>query len=54
MITGGLRKENLVYPTLLDNVTQEMDIAWKEPFAPILPIIRVKDVDEAIGDCQQV
>jgi glyceraldehyde-3-phosphate dehydrogenase (NADP+) len=49
LITGGLRKENLVYPTLLDNVTQEMDIAWKEPFAPILPIIRVKDVDEAIA-----
>ncbi len=25
-----------------------MRLAWEEPFAPILPIIRVKDVDEAI------
>lgn len=25
-----------------------MDIAWEEPFGPVLPIIRVKDLDEAI------
>ena len=48
LITGNQRKDNLIYPTLLDNVTVEMDIAWKEPFSPILPIIRVKDIDKAI------
>ena len=25
-----------------------MDLAWEEPFGPVLPIIRVKDKDEAI------
>ncbi len=25
-----------------------MRLAWEEPFAPILPIIRVKNIDEAI------
>ena len=49
LITGNIRKGNLIYPTLLDNVTEEMKIAWVEPFAPILPIIRVRDVDEAIA-----
>ena len=23
-------------------------MAWKEPFAPILPVIRVKDIDQAV------
>ena len=25
-----------------------MRLAWEEPFGPVLPIIRVKDKDEAI------
>ena len=25
-----------------------MDLAWEEPFGPVLPVIRVKDKDEAI------
>jgi len=45
---GGRREKNLVYPTLLDHVTVDMDLAWKEPFGPVLPIIRVPSVDEAI------
>ena len=35
-------------PTLFDNVTTDMRIAWEEPFGPVLPIIRVKSADEAI------
>lgn len=48
LISGGMRVENLVYPTLFDYVTTEMRLAWEEPFGPVLPIIRVKDKDEAI------
>lgn len=48
ILTGGKRERNLIYPTLIDGVTVDMDIAWIEPFSPILPIIRVKDMDEAI------
>lgn len=46
---GGQREKNLVYPTLIDHVTVDMDLAWKEPFGPVLPIIRVETVDEAIS-----
>ena len=48
IITGGKREGNLIYPTLLDNVTTDMKVAWEEPFGPVLPIIRVKDKEEAI------
>lgn len=45
---SGEREGNLIYPTLFDHVTTEMRVAWEEPFGPVLPIIRVKSVDEAI------
>ncbi|MGL5086709.1 MAG: NADP-dependent glyceraldehyde-3-phosphate dehydrogenase, partial [Clostridium sp.] len=48
LVIGGEREGNLIYPTLLDNVTTDMKIAWIEPFGPVLPVIRVKDKDEAI------
>lgn len=48
LITGNQREGNLIYPTLLDHVTPNMRLAWEEPFGPVLPIIRVKTVDEAI------
>lgn len=48
LIVGGNREGNLIYPTLIDKVTVDMRLAWEEPFGPVLPIIRVKNVDEAI------
>lgn len=48
LIAGGNREGNLIEPTLFDYVTTDMRIAWEEPFGPVLPIIRVKDKDEAI------
>lgn len=48
LICGGERKGNLVEPTLFDNVTTDMRLAWEEPFGPVLPIIRVENKEEAI------
>ncbi|MGG7098980.1 NADP-dependent glyceraldehyde-3-phosphate dehydrogenase [Clostridium sardiniense] len=48
LLKGGEREGNLIIPTLLDKVTLDMRVAWEEPFGPVLPIIRVKDVEEAI------
>lgn len=36
-------------PTLLDHVTAEMRVARDEIFGPVLSIVRVKDLDEAIA-----
>jgi len=49
LVTGGGRTANLIEPTLLDNVTRDMRVAWEEPFGPVLPIIRVNSVDEMIA-----
>ena len=48
LLLGGTREGNIIMPTLFDNVTVDMRIAWEEPFGPVLPIIRVKAIDEAI------
>lgn len=47
-VVEGKQEKNLIYPYLLDHVTPDMKVAWEEPFGPILPIIRVKNADEAI------
>lgn len=49
LVLGNIRDRNLLHPTLFDNVTADMRIAWEEPFGPVLPIIRVKSIDEAIN-----
>lgn len=48
LLIGNKREKNLVYPTLFDRVTAEMRVAWEEPFGPVLPILRVKSVEEAV------
>lgn len=48
LICGNKREDNIMWPTLLDNVTTEMRIAWEEPFGPVLPFIRVHSAEEAI------
>jgi glyceraldehyde-3-phosphate dehydrogenase (NADP+) len=48
LLIGGARKGNLMEPTLVDHVTAGMDLAWVEPFAPVLPIIRVTNAEHAV------
>ncbi|MDB5084643.1 MAG: gapN [Bacilli bacterium] len=48
LVTGGRRDGRTIHPTLLDNVTVDMRIAWEEPFGPVLPIIRVSSTEQAI------
>ena len=48
LVLGNKREGNLIYPTLLDDVTTDMRIAWEEPFGPVLPIIRVSSQEEGI------
>ena len=52
-LTPYKREKNLIWPTLLDHVTTDMEIAWEEPFGPVLPIIRVSSLDEALTICNR-
>ena len=38
-----------VGPTVIDNVTTDMDVYQQEIFGPVLSVVRVDDVDEAIA-----
>lgn len=48
VLIGNKREKNLIYPCILDNVKKNMDIYFEEPFGPILPIIEIADIKEAI------
>ncbi len=43
-----LASGHYVWPSVLDNVTPQMTIAREEVFGPVLAILRVKNLDEAI------
>ncbi|MBD3198315.1 MAG: aldehyde dehydrogenase family protein [Candidatus Lokiarchaeota archaeon] len=45
---GNKRKGNIIWPTVLDKVTEDMRIAWEEQFGPVIPFIRIKSAQEAI------
>ncbi|MBI2266412.1 MAG: NADP-dependent glyceraldehyde-3-phosphate dehydrogenase [Armatimonadetes bacterium] len=48
LLCGNESKGRYMSPTVLDRVTEEMSVAWEEPFGPVLPILRVSHLDEAI------
>lgn len=55
-LTGGVYDKGYFYaPTLLTNVSQDMDIVHNEVFGPVMSLIKVKDFDQALAwanDCR--
>lgn len=48
ILLGGKSNESKIEPTLLGNITLESKIMQEEIFGPILPIIEVESIEEAI------
>ena len=48
ILRGGSYSGLFYEPTLIDNVKPEMAIASEEIFGPVLPVITVKDAEEAV------
>lgn len=51
VVVGGRRLEdgsNVFLPTVLADVDTSMKVMWEETFGPILPIVRVRDEEEAV------
>ena len=48
ILTGGKRDGAFYEATVIDKVKPNMDLVVRETFGPIAPIIRVKNLDEAI------
>jgi putative phosphonoacetaldehyde dehydrogenase len=48
LLVGNQRRGAFYSPTVIDNVRPEMLVVREETFGPVSPIIRFKDIDEAI------
>ena len=48
LLHGNVRRGALYSPTLIDHVTPDMPVVKFETFGPVSPVIRCKDIDEAI------
>ncbi len=48
LLAGHVRRGALYAPTVLDQVRPEMTVVKHETFGPVSPVIRFKDIDEAI------
>lgn len=54
IVCGGKREGAYYYPTILDNVTKDMDVAKNmEIFGPVISVIAFDDVEEAIEIANQ-
>lgn len=54
VLTGGARAERpgrFYPPTILADVTHDMRVAREEIFGPLVPVLRYRDVDEAVQLC---
>jgi putative phosphonoacetaldehyde dehydrogenase len=49
LLYGNLRKGALYSPTVLDHVPRDCELVREETFGPVIPIIRVRGIDDAIG-----
>jgi malonate-semialdehyde dehydrogenase (acetylating)/methylmalonate-semialdehyde dehydrogenase len=49
LVVAGLEGGFFVGPTVIDNVTTDMDVYRQEIFGPVLSVLRVETVDEAIA-----
>jgi len=49
VVTGGARKGMLLPPTVLADVNDSMLVMQEETFGPVLPVIRVKNDEEAVA-----
>ena len=48
VLVGGKREGNTFQPTVVTNVTADMALMAEETFGPVLPIVPVDSVDEAV------
>ncbi len=48
LLYGNVRRGALYSPTVIDRVTPDMPVVRHETFGPVSPVIRFRDIDEAI------
>ncbi len=49
IVTGGKRNKAMIEPTILTNVTPDMEVIARETFGPVISFVTLKSLDEAVG-----
>ena len=49
LLVGGTHEGALMAPTVVDHVAPAAELVARETFGPVAPVIRVRDLDEAIA-----
>lgn len=50
VIIGAERENNIISPTILENITMDMDIVREETFGPVIPLFKFYDLESVIKD----
>ncbi|GMG86210.1 sulfoacetaldehyde dehydrogenase SafD [Biformimicrobium ophioploci] len=48
LVSGGKREGNIIWPTLLENVSPQAELVAEETFGPVVPLQRFDDLDSVI------
>ena len=48
LLEGNIRHGAVYSPTVLDNVDPQMEVVKSETFGPVSPVVRFRDIDDAI------
>ncbi len=49
LLTGNKREGNIIYPTILENLADEMELVKEETFGPVIPLFKFSEIDEVIS-----
>jgi acyl-CoA reductase-like NAD-dependent aldehyde dehydrogenase len=48
LLAGNIRDGNIIYPTILENVSEEMEVVREETFGPVVPLFKFSNIDDVI------
>lgn len=48
LLYGNKREDDILWPTILEDVTDEMELVAEETFGPVIPLFKFKDIEEII------
>lgn len=53
LLLGGKNEGNIIYPTILEEVSDECDLIKDETFGPVIPLKKFENIDDVINSLKQ-
>lgn len=48
LLYGNKREDDIIWPTILENVKDDMELVTEETFGPVIPLFKFKNIEEII------